>query len=149
MQSQSKRGWKQDDVRLWWHKHTEWLPFGTPPQFYEDLRAMNNFKTDQARKNRKIPSIVGGTSFFALLVALMVVALTLISSLYASNLIQAIARMPSFESVNSDKLSSVALLSLHVIKILKSTDRRLFGLPLLTSCSHSECGIDEFVFRCC
>ena len=76
MQSQSKRGWKQDDERLWWHKHTEWLPLGTPPQFYEDLRAMNNFKTDQARKNRKIPSIVGGTSFFALLVALMVVALT-------------------------------------------------------------------------
>ena len=72
MQSQSKR---------WWYKHTEWLPFGTPPQFYEDLRAMNNFKTDQARKNQKIPSIVGGTSFFALLVALMVVALTLISCL--------------------------------------------------------------------
>ena len=88
-------------------KHTEWLPIGTPPQLYEDLRAMKGFKTDPARKNRKIPSIVGGTSFLALLVALIVVALTLISSLYASNLIQAIARMPSFESSKSDKPSLV------------------------------------------
>ena len=88
-------------------KHTEWLPIGTPPQLYEGFRAMKGFKTNQARKNRKIPSIVGGTSLLALLVALIVVALTLISSLYASNLIQAEATMPSFESSKSDKPSLV------------------------------------------
>ena len=88
-------------------KHTEWLPIGTPPQFYEDLRAMNKFKTDQARKNQKICSTICGTSFLVLLVALVVVAHTSIRSLYASNLIQAGARMPSFESSKSDKPSLV------------------------------------------
>jgi len=33
-------------------KHVEWLPINTPSRFYEDLQAMNEFKTEQQARRR-------------------------------------------------------------------------------------------------
>ena len=51
-------------------RHVKWLPINTPSRFYEDLQAMNEFKTEQqARRSAMFWWLVAGIMFAALLIS--------------------------------------------------------------------------------
>jgi len=60
-------------------KHVGWLPNNTPLQFYEDLRAANEYKTEQARKRSTRMRWIAVASTFA--VILVAVAFVFLSSI--------------------------------------------------------------------
>ena len=62
-------------------KHVELLPFGTPAQFLGALRAINEFKTEQARQRCTIFRwTVAGMAWAALIAMAMVAGFPLINS---------------------------------------------------------------------
>ena len=62
-------------------KHVERLPIGTPTQFLEDLRVMNEIKTEQARRRHTIFRwIVAGMAFAALIATAKVAGFPFVSS---------------------------------------------------------------------
>jgi len=72
----SSRGSHIADLESWdppllpdLRKHVEWLPINTPSRFYEDLQAMNEFKTEQQARRRSalFRWLVAGIMFAALL----------------------------------------------------------------------------------
>ena len=120
-------------------KHIERLPIGTPTQFLEDLRAMNEFKTEQARRHRTIFRwTVAGMACAVLIAMAMVAGFPFVNSACPTTILDHQIRATSVPSLEPTVTSQLRMLHWSTNVMQNSSSIAALGLPLQVSQSEAR-----------
>ena len=120
-------------------KHIERLPIGTLTQFFEDLRAMNEFKTEQARRHRTIFRwTVAGMACAVLIAMAMVAGFPFVNSACPTTILDHQIRATSVPSLEPTVTSQLRMLHWSTNVMQNSSSIAALGLPLQVSQSEAR-----------